>query len=29
MKKLLFTGLSALTLAGLLTACAPEAPAPV
>ena len=28
MKKLLFTGLSALTLAGLLTACASEAPAP-
>ena len=29
MKKLLFTGLSALTLAALLAACAPEAPAPV
>ena len=28
MKKLLFTGLSALTLAALLAACAPEAPAP-
>ena len=29
MKKRLLSGLSALALAGLLTACAPEAPAPV